>query len=177
VIFEALPLEGACLLRGEPATDARGHFVCTFCAVEFASHGLQSEFPQQSISHNPLRATLRGLHYQEGALAETKVVRCVRGRIFDVIVDIRRDSFTRGRWHGVELSSVNGLALYIPAGFAHGFITLEDYSDVMYQITPAYQAGHGRTLRWNDPDVGIQWPLQPGLMSDADRQAPFFKTL
>jgi dTDP-4-dehydrorhamnose 3,5-epimerase len=177
MIFESLPLAGAWLLSGEPAADARGDFVRVFCEAEFACHGLQLHFPQHSVSHNPRSGTLRGLHYQSGDYAETKLVRCVRGSIFDVIVDIRPGSSTYGRWHAEKLSADNGLALYIPTGFAHGFLTLEDHSDVLYQITPAHQSGHGRALRWDDPDLGIKWPLQPQLLSDADSKAPFFATL
>lgn len=177
MIFEPLPLAGAFLLRGEPVADARGHFVRIFCEAEFARNGLQSRFVQHSVSHNRLRATLRGLHFQEGDHAETKLVRCIRGCIFDVIVDVRAGSPTLGRWYGVELSSANALALYVPPGFAHGFLTLENDSDVLYQITPPYQPGHGRILRWDDPALGIQWPLQPVVISDQDRQASGFREL
>jgi dTDP-4-dehydrorhamnose 3,5-epimerase len=174
VIFEPLSLQGAFLLRPEPIQDERGHFARIFCFEEFARHGLQHDFPQHSISHNIRRGTLRGLHHLLGDRAETKLVRCVRGSVFDVIVDIRPASATRGLWLGLELSAENGHALYIPAGFAHGFITLEDNSDLMYQITPAHRPGQGVTLRWDDPDLAIAWPLRPVILSESDKHAPSF---
>lgn len=173
--FEALALAGAWLLRPEPATDARGSFARSFCTREFRAQGLVADFPQHSFSHNVARGTLRGLHYQAHPHAETKVVRCTRGAIYDVIVDLRTDSATRGRWQGVELTADNQLALYVPAGFAHGFITLADACDVHYMIDREHAPGQGRSLRWNDPDLAITWPLQPAVMSDADRQAASFR--
>jgi len=174
VIFEPLSLQGAYLLRMEPAMDDRGFFARVFCTEEFKQHGLQHEFPQHSVSHNIRRGTLRGLHYLSGEHAETKLVRCVRGSVFDVIVDIRPASATRGLWLGVELSAENGHALYIPAGFAHGFITLEDNSDLLYQITPAHRPGQSGILRWDDPELAIAWPLHPVILSVSDKHAPTF---
>jgi dTDP-4-dehydrorhamnose 3,5-epimerase len=173
--FEALPLAGARLVRPEPAVDARGSFARSFCVREFGAQGLVTDFPQHSFSHNWQRGTLRGLHYQAAPHAETKLVRCTRGAIFDVIVDLRPGSPTHGRWHGTELTADNQLALYVPAGFAHGFITLADASDVQYMIDREHVPGQGRSLRWNDPDLAIHWPLEPTIMSDADRASASFR--
>jgi dTDP-4-dehydrorhamnose 3,5-epimerase len=177
VNFQALDMPGAVLVKPEPIADARGHFTRTFCSTEFAQQGLLAAFPQHSISRNRTCGTLRGLHFQRGAAAETKLVSCVRGRLFDVIVDLRRDAGNFGRWLGIELSATGHEALYIPAGCAHGFITLEDDTDVQYLISPEYRPGHGQGLRWDDPEIAIQWPLEPVIMSDADRYAPFLKEL
>lgn len=174
MIFEALPLQGAFMIRPEPVSDNRGHFARVFCTREFHAKGLHSDFPQHSVSFNKLRGTLRGLHFQVPPHAETKVVSCTRGRIYDVIVDIRKDSPTFGQWQGVELSASNSLALYVPTGFAHGFITLEDASDVHYMITPAHVPGFARAIRWDDPALAITWPLAPLVMSESDRLAQTF---
>lgn len=169
-----LALDGAHLIRSEPAADDRGHFVRSFCKTEFGQAGIETEFPQHSLSYNIATGTLRGLHYQDAPFEEAKVVRCSRGRIHDVIVDLRRTSSTFGRWLAFELNPENGLALYIPGGFAHGFITLAPASEVHYMINRDYVPGHGRTVRWNDPDLAIQWPLQPVVMSPGDQNAPGF---
>lgn len=175
--FEPLPLAGAWLLSPEPAIDARGFFARSFCVREFRQQQLVADFPQHSISFNRLGGTLRGLHYQAAPHAETKVVRCTRGAIYDVIVDLRAHSPTHGCWHGVELSAVNAVSLYIPAGFAHGFITLKDDSEVFYMIDREHVPGHGRAVRWDDPELAIRWPLSPTLMSENDRQAPLLRDL
>ena len=178
MIITPLALDGAHLIRPEPIVDARGHFARVFCKTEFHSAGLEVEYPQHSQSFNAQRGTLRGLHYQKAPFEEVKVVRCGRGAIHDVIVDLRRGSPTLGRWLAFELSAENGTALYIPAGFAHGFITLEPACEVHYMISRDYVPGHGRVLRWNDPELAIEWPMQPLVMSDTDRNAPgFFESL
>lgn len=176
MIFEPLSLQGACLIRPEPVADERGYFARSFCATEFAQHGLATSFPQHSLSYNAVRGTLRGLHYQSSPHEEVKVVRCIRGRIFDVIVDLRATSPAYAQWLAFELSAENGLSVYIPAGFAHGFITLADASEVSYLIDREYVPGHGRSLRWDDPKLAIRWPLQPAVMSASDRQAPYLRT-
>lgn len=175
MIFEPLPLEGVILVRAEPVADARGHFARAFCTREFGLHGLLTQFPQHSVSHNLKRATLRGLHYQQEPYAETKLVRCVRGAVFDVVVDLRPGSPTYARWCGVELSAGTGAAIYIPPGLAHGFMTLEADTDLYYLISPEHQPGVGQSLRWNDPVLAIDWPMEPEVMSDADRMAPLLE--
>jgi dTDP-4-dehydrorhamnose 3,5-epimerase len=177
VKFESLALEGARLIRAEAVSDERGFFARSFCARTFLEQGLIAQFPQHSISFNATRGTLRGLHYQQEPDAETKVVRCTRGAIFDVIVDLRPASPTRKHWLGVELNADNHLALYVPAGFAHGFITLDDASEVHYMINKEHLPGRGRSLRWDDPDLAISWPQAPTLMSDNDRQAPLLRNI
>lgn len=175
--FEPLPLADAWLIRPEPAVDARGFFARSFCMREFRQQRLKTHFPQHSISFNTKRGTLRGLHYQAAPHAETKIVRCTHGSIFDVIVDLRPNSPTHGHWHGVELTAANWLALYIPEGFAHGFITLKDECEILYMIDREHVPGQGRAMRWDDPDLKIRWPLMPVLMSENDRQAPLLRNL
>jgi dTDP-4-dehydrorhamnose 3,5-epimerase len=175
--FEALALTGAWLIHLEPAADARGFFARSYCSRELRQHALRSDYPQHSISFNTARGTLRGLHYQAAPHAETKIVRCTSGAIFDVIVDLRPESATRGHWLGLELSATNRAALYVPAGFAHGFITLDAASEVLYMIDQEHVPGLGRSLRWDDPDLAIRWPLTPTIMSDNDRQAPLLRNI
>lgn len=170
--FSALPIPGAFRIEIEPIEDARGFFARTFCAQEFAAHGLVTDFVQRSVSYNAVKGTLRGLHYQAAAHAETKVVRCLTGAAFDVLVDLRRSSPTFGRWHGETISAQNRAALYIPPGCAHGFQTLADATEIYYEITPAYVPGAGRGVAFDDPEIGIAWPLPEAVVSDADRARP-----
>jgi dTDP-4-dehydrorhamnose 3,5-epimerase len=155
-----------------PMADERGYFARTFCAEEFAAHGLVSGVSQCSVSFNRKRGTLRGMHFQAAPHDEQKLVRCVSGAIFDVIVDIRPESPTRRRWFGVELTAANRRSLYIPQGFAHGFITLADDTEVFYSMSVPHVAGAARGLRWSDPLLGIRWPLQPMVMSTRDAEYP-----
>lgn len=173
--FDALSLQGAWLISPEPHADTRGSFARLFCRDEFAQQGLCSEFAQHSVSCNTRKATLRGLHYQDAPHAETKLVRCSRGSIYDVVVDIRKTSSTFGKWLGFELSADNNLALYIPEGFAHGFVTLLDNSDVQYMIDKPHVSNHGKSICWNDPDLAINWPVQPQVISDQDNAAQQMK--
>jgi dTDP-4-dehydrorhamnose 3,5-epimerase len=168
VIFEPLAIEGAWKVRLAPISDERGFFARTFCADAFEQRGLPRIFEQSSISRNGRRGTIRGMHYQAFPHAEAKLVRCVRGAIFDVIVDIRDESPTRCQWVGVGLDANGGDALYIAPGLAHGFQTLADDTDVLYQITPPFVPGHGAGVRWNDPAFGIEWPLPDPILSDRD---------
>ncbi len=170
--FEETFISGVYRVSLTPNTDDRGYFARVFCADEFRAHGLPEMFEQSSLSRNIHRATLRGLHYQPDPYAEAKFVRCVRGAVFDVAVDLRRQSPTYLKWVAATLSAENGVGLYVPAGIAHGFQTLEDDSDVLYQITPAYRPGHGEGLRWNDPAVAIEWPLSGPLLSQRDATYP-----
>jgi dTDP-4-dehydrorhamnose 3,5-epimerase len=170
--FEATPLQGAWLIRPEPNEDERGYFSRIFCEQAFAKQGLLTNFPQHSLSFNKQRHTLRGLHFQRPPHGETKLLRCSRGRIFDVIVDIRPESPTFRQTFAQELSESNLLALYVPEGFAHGFVTLEPESEVYYMISPAYEPGHGQAINWQDPTLAIDWPVKPAVLSAQDAGAP-----
>ncbi|MEW5963628.1 MAG: dTDP-4-dehydrorhamnose 3,5-epimerase [Pseudomonadota bacterium] len=165
---EPLALAEVKLVRFPRHADARGHFERTFDRETFAAAGLADCSLQCSLSWNPHAGTLRGLHYQRPPHAESKLVRCLSGRIFDVAVDIRPDSPTFGRWVAVELSPDNGLAIYIPQGFAHGFLTLDEGSLVQYQMAEPFVPGAGSGLRWDDAAIGIEWPLAPALIGDRD---------
>ena len=170
--FSACPIDGAWLLDIEPVSDERGFFARSHCVTEFGARGLQGEFRQSSVSFNQRRGTLRGMHYQAVPHAETKLVRCTAGAVFDAIVDLREASRSYGRWFGTELSAANRRALYIPAGCAHGFLTLTDGAEVLYQISSDYVAAAARGLRWNDPAIGIAWPFAPLLVSARDAALP-----
>jgi dTDP-4-dehydrorhamnose 3,5-epimerase len=170
--FTELPLSGAYLVSLEPHCDERGFFARTFSAREFRERGLCGDLSECSLSRNSQAMTLRGMHYQCEPYAEIKLIRVMRGRVFDVVVDIREVSPTHGKWFGVELSADNGMALYVPAGFAHGFLTLEDNTDVYYQISDTYMAAAATGFAWNDPSVGIAWPFEPLVISEADRKRP-----
>jgi dTDP-4-dehydrorhamnose 3,5-epimerase len=167
-------LHGAVLIEAERLADERGFFARTFCQETFSRWQLKSSFVQSSVSFNARRGTLRGMHFQNAPHGETKLVRCTRGAIHDVIVDLRRDSTSFMRWFGVELSAENHLALYVPEGFAHGFLTLCDESEVLYQMTDPFVAGAASGVRWNDPAFGIDWPNAPVVISDRDRAYPDF---
>jgi dTDP-4-dehydrorhamnose 3,5-epimerase len=168
MIFSKTPLEDVWLLDLERHEDARGSFARSFCADAFAAHGLPNTFVQCSISSNTRRGTLRGLHWQADPYPEGKLVRCIRGAIFDVAVDLRAQSPTLHHWIGFELSAENGRALYIPPGCAHGFQTLVDDTDVFYQMTEAYRPDFARQARWDDPAFGIAWKLNDPLLSQRD---------
>ena len=170
--FIETALEGAYLVEMERLEDERGFFARSYCAEEFAAQGLPGNLVQCSVSFNARRATLRGMHFQAEPHAETKLVRCTAGAIHDVIVDLRPDSPSYRRWLGFDLSAENRRALFIPQGFAHGFITLEDRSEVLYMMSVAYAPGFAHGVRWNDPAFGIEWPLEPHHMSDRDAAYP-----
>lgn len=170
--FSALQPDGVWLIELEPAVDERGFFARTWDTDEFAAHGLDAAIVQVSVSFSQRRGTLRGLHYQAEPHAEAKLVRCTSGSIFDVAVDIRQGSATRGRWAGIELSAKNRLALYIPPGFAHGLQTLVDDTEVLYQVTTRYSPDHSRGIRWDDPDAAISWPISDPILSPRDRGLP-----
>lgn len=170
--FHDTTLRDARLIGLERRGDARGHFMRTFCAETFAAQGLVSDFVQANHSHNVQRGTLRGLHFQRPPHGEVKLVRVVRGAILDVIVDLRRDSPSFGKWEGFELTDRNDRMLYVPAGFAHGFQTLADDTAVTYQVSHRYTPEAEGGLRWDDPALGIDWPLPPATMSDKDAAWP-----
>jgi dTDP-4-dehydrorhamnose 3,5-epimerase len=172
VIFHELTLSGAFRIEPERIEDSRGFFARTFCTGEFAEHGLDPELRQCSLSFNHKRGTLRGLHYQTAPWEEAKLIRCTRGRIFDVIVDLRPDSGTCGHWEGMELSAENRTMVYAPQGFAHGFQTLEDDTEIFYQISTPYHAEAASGIRWDDPDIAISWPLADPILSGRDNCLP-----
>lgn len=172
LIETALP--GAHVVEPQPIEDARGFFARTFCAAEFAARGLATVFVQHNTSGNIRRGTLRGLHFQRPPHQEVKVVSCLKGAVFDVIVDLRPASPTFRRWLGVELSAANRRSLYIPEGFAHGFQTLADDSEVGYLMSAMYEPGAAAGYRWDDPAFAIAWPLPPAVMSEKDRAWPPF---
>lgn len=168
--FEESSLPGAFIIELERIDDERGFFARSFCAQEFAARGLPTHMPQSNISFNARRGTLRGMHYQADPHGEDKLVRCTAGAIFDVIVDLRAESSTRHRWFGLELSAENRRSLFIPQGFAHGFITLKDDSEVLYMMSTPYAEGAGRGIRWDDPAVGIVWPIAPVHIAERDKR-------
>ena len=172
MIYHHTPIAGVFLIESERHEDARGWFSRTYCAEEFSDMGMESNFAQCSTSFNERSGTLRGLHYQTAPYAETKLVRCVSGAIFDVVVDIRPDSATFGQWIGKELSSSNGRMLYIPKGCAHGFQTLAPNSELFYQISTPYKPDHSGGIRWNDPGLAIDWPLADSILSEKDSNLP-----
>ncbi len=167
--FHPTKLEGAFVVELEPRADDRGFFARCFCEKEFDALGLPTRFPQCNLSRNRLRGTLRGMHFQAGVAPEAKLVRCTAGAIYDVIADLREASPTRFQWLGVELSAENGRALFVPGGLAHGFITLEDDTDVFYHMSDFFRPDRARGFRWNDPCLGIRWPLEPTVLSERDR--------
>jgi dTDP-4-dehydrorhamnose 3,5-epimerase len=170
--FVATELPGAYVIELERQDDARGGFARIYCAREFEDHGLDPHVAQTSLSWSPARGTLRGLHYQLEPHAEAKTVRVVAGAVFDVAVDLRAGSPTFRKWIGVELSADNGRALYVPAGCAHGFLTIADATVVLYQISVPYAPDAARGVRWNDPALAIAWPFAPTVIGARDREWP-----
>jgi dTDP-4-dehydrorhamnose 3,5-epimerase len=170
--FEALPLAGAFRVSPEPHADARGFFARTACTEDFAAQGLIGAFVQSSISYNARRGTVRGLHFSIDPHAETKLVRCTAGAIHDVIVDLRPESTTYLQAYAADLSAENRHALYIPAGFAHGFQALSDGAEVLYMIDRAYVAAGARGLRWNDPALDVTWPEPVTVIAERDLAYP-----
>jgi dTDP-4-dehydrorhamnose 3,5-epimerase len=172
LIFKKTPLEGAFVISSVSRMDARGSFARLWCQKQFGENGLETDFVQLSLSRTMKRGTLRGLHFQREPHAEVKLVRCVCGAIFDVIVDLRPNSPTYGRHLSVVLEPDTNLALYIPKGFAHGFQALEDDSQVLYQMSEYYNAEASSGIRWNDPVLGIDWPIRNPFVSDRDQSYP-----
>lgn len=170
--FVPTGIAGVVRVEAEPHADDRGLFARLHCPEEFAAAGIPFAPVQTSVSRNPTAGTLRGLHYQAAPYAETKLVRVTRGRVFDVAVDLRPDSPTHRHWTAAEISAENLVALFIPAGVAHGFLTLEADSDVLYQIAPGYRPGHEAGVRWDDPAFAIDWPARPQLISPRDASYP-----
>jgi dTDP-4-dehydrorhamnose 3,5-epimerase len=156
--FTPLDLPGAWLIEIEPSRDERGYFARIFDETSFRALGIATHFPQCSLSHNAQCGTLRGMHYSVAPSAETKLIRCVRGSVFDIIVDVRSDSPTYLRWIGVNLSAEDARAVFVPAGVAHGFLTLADNTDMLYQTGDVYRPELNRGFRWDDPTFGLTWP-------------------
>jgi dTDP-4-dehydrorhamnose 3,5-epimerase len=172
MIFTETILRGAYLIRPERLEDDRGFFARVWCRKEFEAHGLGATLVQCNVSFNASRGTLRGMHFQAAPHEEAKLVRCTMGAIYDVIVDLRKKSPTYLRHFGEVLSAENRIMLYVPEGFAHGFITLEDRTEVFYQMSAFYNAESASGVRWNDPSLGIRWPDEVRVISERDRNYP-----
>ena len=169
------PLSGAFTVDLDRIEDERGFFGRSFCEKEFAARGLESRFVQCNVSYNRLAGTLRGMHFQVEPHGEAKLVRCTMGAIYDVIVDVRPDSPTYLKWFGAEFSATNRTALFIPSGFAHGFQTLVDDSEVLYQMSEFFHPESARGVRWDDPVLAIRWPLRNFTISEKDRAYPLLE--
>jgi len=167
-------IPGVFLIDIEPITDERGMFARLWCKEEFKQAGLSTDLSQFSISYNNLRGTLRGMHYQLPPHAETKIIRCTQGAVYDVVLDLRNSSPTYKKWYGCELSSENHRMLYVPEGLAHGFITLVDHTEMLYQISTSYAVQSAQGVRWNDPSFSISWPFLPMVISARDTSYPDF---
>jgi len=172
--FTKTPLIGAYAIDLNKREDERGFFARSFCVKEFAEHGLETQFLQINSSLSVKKGTLRGLHYQLAPMEEVKVVRCIKGKIYDLILDLRRDSKTFGQTFGIELSEENKTMLYIPKGCAHGFMTLEDNSELFYLVSQFYSPELERGIRWDDPMFSIKWPQTPIVVSERDLCHPNF---
>jgi len=177
VIFAPTELNGAYTLDPERRVDDRGYFARMWCRREFEQAGLNTSLAQSSVSFSPRRNTLRGMHWQAAPHGEVKIVRCTRGAIWDVIIDLRPESPTYMRHLGVELSADSGRALYIPEGMAHGFVTLVDGSEVFYQMSAFHEPAAARGVRWNDPAFGIEWPVSTPILHPRDASYPDFIAL
>jgi dTDP-4-dehydrorhamnose 3,5-epimerase len=176
LIFTETRLKGAYIIEPEKRGDDRGFFARCWCEKEFADHNLNPRTVQCNISFNKRKGTLRGMHYQVAPSAEAKLVRCTQGAIYDVIIDLRPDSSTFRQHVAEALTARNHKMLYVPEGFAHGFLTLEDNSEIFYQMSEFYAPQHARGVRWNDPAFGIAWPIPEPVMADRDRNYPDFAT-
>jgi dTDP-4-dehydrorhamnose 3,5-epimerase len=174
VIIKSTTLEGLVVVEPERFHDVRGFFTRTWSRLEFEENGLMMEVVEENVSYNERKGTLRGMHYQEAPFAQRKLVRCTGGSIFDVAIDLRQDSPTFKQWFGIELSSKNHLALFIPEGFAHGFQTIEDATEVCYHMSEVYSPDHARGVRWNDPAFGIEWPSAERTIIPRDQSYPDF---
>lgn len=174
--FHPLAVEGAWIVEMEPHSDERGWFARAFCATEFEARGLETRWVQANMSRSRHALTLRGMHWQRPPLEEVKLVRCARGRLWDVVADLRPDSPTFRRWAAVELDSERLRWVYVPRGCAHGFLTLEDDSEAFYLVSAFYAPESEMGLRWDDPFLSIEWPRAPLVVSEKDRNWPAFQT-
>jgi len=175
MIFRETELEGAYIIELEPLEDERGFFARSFCQKEFQEHGLNPRVVQCNVSYNKKKGTLRGMHYQAAPCEETKLVSCVKGAIYDVIIDLRPDSSTYCEWFAVELNAKDYRMMYVPEAFAHGFQALEDDTVVFYQMSEFYHPEYARGVRWDDPAFGIKWPISVEIMSVRDREYSNFQ--
>lgn len=175
--FAATSLPGVFEIDLELREDERGFLARTFCEAEFTAQGLNTRWPQCNLTLTRQRGMIRGMHFQAEPRPEIKLIRCAAGAIHDVLVDVRRDSPSFGKWQAFELTSSNRKMLYVPAGIAHGFQCLQDNSEVFYQMSDSYVPELARGLRWNDPQVGVEWPLPSPLLSERDRNLPLLSAL
>ncbi|HBW13305.1 MAG TPA: dTDP-4-dehydrorhamnose 3,5-epimerase [Proteiniclasticum sp.] len=170
-------IDGVIIIEPEVHGDHRGWFTETYSEKEYIKNGLNMNFVQDNHSMSAKKGTLRGLHYQEKPKAQTKLVRCTKGRIFDVAVDLRASSVTYGKWVGVELSSENKKQLLIPKGFAHGFVTLCENVEVQYKVDEYYAPEYDKTIRFDDPDISVNWGVETPILSEKDKNAPYLKDI
>ena len=172
MVFKETKLKGAFIINLKRLEDERVFFARTFCQKEFQEHGLNPQIAQANISYNKKRGTFRGMHMQLAPYEESKLIKCTGGAIYDVIIDMRISSDTFKQWVGAELTAENHQMLYVPEGFAHGFITLKNDTEVTYQMNQFYAPGSEKGFRWDDPAFGIEWPIQPVLISEKDKNFP-----
>lgn len=173
--FTETKLKGAFIVELEKREDSRGFFARTFCKNEFEAHGLESNIVQTNMSQTLKKGTLRGMHFQKAPYGETKLVRCTRGAVYDVIIDLRPESVTFKQWFGIELTAENHTMLFVPRGFAHGFVTLVDDCEVMYEVSQFYTPEADSGVRYNDPAFGIVWPTEILEVTEKDANHPDFK--
>jgi len=176
MIFTETGLKGAYIIDINKLADDRGYFARTFCKNEFDKVGLEPNIAQTNMSFNPKKGTLRGMHYQVSPYEETKLVKCTSGAIYDIIIDLRKDSPTYFKWIGVELSEDNNRMLYVPKDFAHGFITLADNTAIQYMVSQFYAPGAEKGIKWDDPKFNIHWPIDIAVISEKDNTHPYFNS-
>ncbi|MEW6602630.1 MAG: dTDP-4-dehydrorhamnose 3,5-epimerase [Nitrospirota bacterium] len=175
MIFKETRLKGSFIIEPERFEDERGFFARTWCKNEFEINGLDTNLVQCNISFNKKSGTLRGMHFQKAPYSEIKLVRCTRGAVYDVIIDLRRDSDTFREWLAVELTEENRMMLYVPEGIAHGFLTLKDNTELFYQMSEFYYPDYAGGVRWNDPAFSVNWPADVRIISERDRDYPDFQ--
>lgn len=173
--FTETPLKGAFVIDLEKREDERGFFARAWCQKEFEAHGIYRLPVQANMSYNKKAGTIRGMHYQAAPNQESKLIRCINGAIYDVIIDLRKNSPTYKQWFGIELNAENRTMLFVPEDFAHGFLALEDHSEVMYQVSAFYNFESERIIRYDDPSFGIKWPIEVTVVSEKDITTPNFK--
>lgn len=175
MIFKPLPLKGAWIIKLAPFKDERGYYSRAWCKKEFEEHGIDSEFVQMNTVYSKKAGTLRGMHWQTDPAPESKFVRCIRGTLYDVMVDMREDSPTYRKSYGLELSAANQTMVYVPGNFAHGFLTLEDETEASYMVGEYYTPEAERGMRYDDPVIDVQWPREVAVISEKDRSWPLLK--